>query len=608
MSVRIMVKRLLFQTSLLFFASCSLSIASEQFYTKYEVNYTFDSSGQAKIDQKISLTNKQPGMYASAYQMTISGDQPQNISGSDSSGPLKITSDHPDNQTTVVKVGFNDQVVGLNNTLTFHLTYTGRPASHNGQVWEIAMPRLGNLETIDEYTLKLSVPETFGHPAFISPSPISSAGRDYVFTKDQISQVGVVAAFGNFQTFDFSFEYRLDNPSKLEAEAEVAIPADTNYQRIFYKSISPPPTNINVDTEGNWLATFRVAPGRNLTVTATGQVHLLAEPSRTQSGLTDQQRQNFLMPTTYWNGTNSQISALAKQLKTPEAIYNYVVQTLKYDFARAQPGVVRKGGATSLADPASSVCTEFTDLFISLARAAGIPAREVNGYAYTTDKKLRPLTGDVFHSWPQYWNAKQLAWISIDPTWGNTTSGVDYFHKLDFNHFAFITRGLSDSTPAITSENVQVNYGTYKDFPKVVADVNLKLPHFIWPFIKTASKISVTNSSGQALYHLPITLKAQNVLAWFESPEEIDVLPPFSTRAFNLELSGQFWPDFRPKNISVLLGSDVKTYNINASLFLPWQIILAIISATIITTLGWLATKAWGLYLQKRDRNGSLRR
>lgn len=582
--------------------------ANEQFYTKYIVDYVFDSSGAARVNQSISLINKQSNLYASAYQISVQGDPPTNISGSDSSGPLKISTEHPDAETTLIKIGFNDQVVGKDKTLNFKLNYTGRPAAHNGQVWEVILPKLGNVELIDEYTLRLNIPDSFGQPAFISPSPVSSAGQQYTFSKDQISRVGVVANFGKFQTFDFSLDYQLNNPNKHSAVAEVAIPGDTNYQRVHYATIVPPATDIRVDAEGNWLAKFTLTPEQTLTVHTTGQAHLLAEAIRQLPDLTTQQRQSYLQPTTYWNSSANQITALARQLTTPEAIYNYVVSSLKYDYTRARPGVVRKGGAAALVDPVSSICTEFTDLFISLARAAGIPAREVNGYAYTTDKKLRPLTADVFHAWPQYWDPSSRSWISIDPTWGNTTGGVDYFHKLDFNHFAFITRGLSDSTPAISSENVRVTYGIFKDWPASQPDISWQPPKLLWPLGANPSTLTVVNPTGEAIYRLPVSISATNIAAHYLGPAEIDILPPFTSRRYEIDFTTRFWPNFQPKNLTILLANQAKAYNISARLFLAWQIILAIAAAAIITALGWLATKAWGIYFQKRSRNSPLRR
>src|SRR5258707_13577173 len=92
---------------------------------------------------------------------------------------------------------------------------------------------------------------------------------------------------------------------------------------------------------------------------------------------------------------------------------------------------------------------EFTDLFIAMARAAGIRAREINGYAYTENKDSEPLSlvADVLHSWPEYWDKYNKEWILVDPTWGNTTHGIDFFHKLDLRHFTFVIHGVNSEFP-----------------------------------------------------------------------------------------------------------------------------------------------------------------
>ncbi len=599
------MRNILLLATLLFGYLAPSAFASEDFYTKYEVDYVFDQQGKATVNQQISLTNKKSGIYASSYRMTLTGDKPGSITGYDSGGPLKITTETQGEETTLVKIDFNDQVVGINQTLKFNLEFFGRQAAHNGQVWEISLPRLSSGSEIDEYLLRLSVPEAFGQLAFISPSPASSIGHQYIFTKDQISKAGVVAAFGNFQTFDFSLDFELTNPNSRAAEASVAIPADTNYQRVSYTDINPRPTDITVDAEGNWLATFNLVPKQNLTVKATGQAHLLAEPTQTRPGLTAVARQQYLQSTPYWPSDNPQIKDLASKLKSAKNIYNYVVNTLKYDYDRAKPGVLRKGAVEALATPDSSICTEFTDLFIAIARAAGIPTREVNGFAYTTDKRLRPLSlvADVFHAWPQYWDEGRQAWISVDPTWGKTTGGVDYFNKLDFNHFAFITRGWSDTTPAITSQNVDVKYGTYTEFANVNPEVSWQPPRFIWPIVANRSTLTVTNPLGQAVYRLPVTVQTFNIASSHLGPTEIDVLPPFSSRNYTVALFSSFWPNFRPKSLSLTVSSDTQAYNIGARLFLPWQIILGTLAALLITALAWLTAKAWGVYLHRQDRN-----
>lgn len=57
-------------------------------------------------------------------------------------------------------------------------------------------------------------------------------------------------------------------------------------------------------------------------------------------------------------------------------------------------------------------CTEHTLLFVTLARAAGIPAREVGGLLYDANGG-RPIFG--WHAWAEIHDRAQ--WISVDPTW-----------------------------------------------------------------------------------------------------------------------------------------------------------------------------------------------
>ena len=140
---------------------------------------------------------------------------------------------------------------------------------------------------------------------------------------------------------------------------------------------------------------------------------------------------------------------MALELKTPEAIYDYVVKTLKYDYSRVRANVERLGALAALKSPNTAICMKFTDLFIALARASGIPAREINGYAYTENPQIQPLSlvADVLHAWPEYYDKEEKVWIPIDPTWGSTTGGVDFFNKLDLRHFTFVIHGKDSVKP-----------------------------------------------------------------------------------------------------------------------------------------------------------------
>src|SRR5690606_17741822 len=210
----------------------------------------------------------------------------------------------------------------------------------------------------------------------------------------------------------------------------------------------PKPSNISLDTDSNWIAEYEMSPRQRIDVTAKGRVEIIAVP-RPYINVSPQTLEANLAPTEFWPSDDPEIIKLAKSLGTPEAIYKYVVNTLHYDYGRAKPNVERLGAKKALQNPNSAICTEFTDLFITLSRAAGIPAREVNGYAYTENPDIEPisLVADVLHAWPEYWNEEARTWIPVDPTWGATTQGVDYFNKLDLRHFAFVMHGVSDTKP-----------------------------------------------------------------------------------------------------------------------------------------------------------------
>ena len=67
--------------------------------------------------------------------------------------------------------------------------------------------------------------------------------------------------------------------------------------------------------------------------------------------------------------------------------------------------------ALQILDNRAGDCSEHALLLVALARAAGIPAREVGGLAYPGDKP--PLFG--WHAWTEIHDGSQ--WVSVDPMW-----------------------------------------------------------------------------------------------------------------------------------------------------------------------------------------------
>lgn len=592
----------------LFIFSSSVS-ATEEFETNYNVNYQVLTSGKARVTQEISLTNKFSHIYATQYSFILKGEAPENIEAFDEEGPLKTEIKEREKGETVIILTFNKQVVGKGKTLKFNLNFVApRVAEKKGKIWEINLPRLGEEEKIDNYILTLIVPKEFGKPSYIKPSPEEQKEEEnyyfFRFGKNQLGISGVSAAFGELQVFDFTLFYHLENPNSSLGETEIALPPDTAFQRVSYQKIEPKPLVVRVDNDGNWLAKYLLKPKEKITITAKGKVKIFNQPQENFPPPTKENLQNNLLPKKFWEADNPQILEKARLLKTPQAIYNFVVKNLNYDSQRAKQESERMGALKALSFPEKAICMEFTDLFVALCRAAGIPAREINGFAYTTDEKLMPtgLTVDVLHSWPEYYHQEKRVWLPVDPTWGKTTGGIDYFSKFDLNHFAFVIHGEDSQTPYPAGsyktdgenlKNVYVAFGEYEEEKPADIGVNFQIPSQIYWGIKTPGKITVFNNGQTAVY--PLTLKiegSERIALTILSPftPNLGIFPPFANKEIALEIKTKDFLKFSNERITVYLNEKEFIHHLKIN-FLPEKLVFPSLSGVFLFLLIFFLTK-----------------
>ncbi len=422
------------------------TLAASNFDTDYKVTYTVSTNAITRVDFSVTLTNKTAQYYASSYSIQIGFKNISNVNAYDPDGSI-VPNLKSGATGQNIEVTFNKKVVGLGSKLNFNLSFdTPEIAQKIGKIWEIDIPGLAKQSDFQNFNVHVNVPSSLGSPTYIKPAiPITNGNLD--FTKDQLGSSGISIAFGDEQIYKFNLTYHLSNPNLFPIQTEIALPPSTNYQDVLIDSISVKPINVTEDKDGNWLAKYYLPPSKKLEIVVAGRARILLSPKK--EFLPQDKINDYLKSQPYWQVSNEAIKKLANTLKTPEAIYEYVTKTLNYDFSRVTASKERVGAAGLLQDPSSAVCLEFTDLFVALARAAGIPAREVDGFAYTKNPAERPLSlvKDILHAWPEYYDFVKGTWIMVDPTWGNTTKGVDYFNTLDFDHFAFVIKGENSNYP-----------------------------------------------------------------------------------------------------------------------------------------------------------------
>lgn len=486
------MKKVLF--ALLLFLSVVLvlpqkTLADSNFTTDYNVTYTVGSNAQTHVGINATLTNLTDGYYASSYSIQVGFVDIKNVVAYDSGGSInpKITKD---TKGSTITVTFNQRSVGLNSKLNFNVAFdTNEIAENLNNTWNVNIPGIANQEDFSSFNSTVIYPSFLGSPTYIKPTLLNqtvlSSGNKLLFTKKDLGNSGISIAFGSFQVYDFNLTYHLENKNLFPVSTEIAFPPSTNYQDVAIDNVSIKPNNVTLDKDGNWLAQYVLSPSKEYDINVIGKVKVYLNP-KTES-IDNNSIQEYLKPQTHWESDNQKLVSLAKNLKTPYAIYQYVVKSLSYDFSRIQSNSPRLGALQALNKPSSAVCLEFTDLFIALSRAAGIPAREIDGYAYTNNTHERPLsiTEDVLHAWPEYYDFDKKTWIMVDPTWGNTTGGIDYFNALDFDHIAFVIKGENSNYPIPAggykfsgtqkSKDVNVSIGTAFDTstPKIYTNIQI---------------------------------------------------------------------------------------------------------------------------------------
>ena len=505
--------------------SISSAYAAEEFLTRFTSTYDISAEGVARVTHYVELTNRLSEVSASEYALTIGSTRIKDVTAHSPAGVQ--TSITTGENSTIINLKFDTPIVGKNQTHRFEISYTNLDiATKSGRVLEVNIPKMGNSNEIEDYAVVVKVPASFDAPSLMAPvtkSITQSSGQQILrYGKNQLSGKGISILFGDHQVYDFTLRYTLENPSLSQVTTTIAIPPDTSYQKMYYHSLEPQPTNVVVDEDGNWLAKYSLAPKQTQEVRATGLAVLYLK-STLPLDVGDTTK--YLQSATYWPTTDAQIRELAMQLKTPENIYNYVASNLSYNYQRIDAAATRLGAKAALENPQNAICTEFTDLFVALSRAAGIPARSQDGFAFTQNSKLRPLSLklDILHAWPEYFDQGENRWVPVDPTWGNTTGGIDYFSRWDLNHFTFTIHG-SDSVKPFPAGAYKIKAESGKDVnvafsnqePTPIDDLDIQ---------PTSATVVITNRGNQAAYQVPVSYNDQIVYT-------IPVLPPFATYTY----------------------------------------------------------------------------
>lgn len=219
------------------------------------------------------------------------------------------------------------------------------------------------------------------------------------------------------------------------------------YQKVLSKTITPANFETVTDEQGNQYAKFEwydLGIGEEIEIKAVYEVEsaiIENDPGACQGETIS----SYLNPDIYIESDDPKIVELAITLSQDKAndcekaraFYDWVGNNIIYTGYNPEDG----GAVMALTDRGGD-CKYFTDLFIALSRAGGIPARSIDGFTYSEV----PLTlSDVKHAWAEVY-LPGIGWTPVDPTWGRRKDDrEEHFSQSDGYHI-IVTRGRNLET------------------------------------------------------------------------------------------------------------------------------------------------------------------
>lgn len=491
--------------------------SSPDYTLAIEAIYTITDNELCSVTLDSTLTYLRDQLYINQVETSLGYREVTNLTATFAGEPAPVSQSSDADGFVVAKVSVPQAIVGKGNQLNWQVSFlTGDVVNRLGNVWEVAIPKL--TDPPDSFDLTLVVPTSLGDEIYVTPPPqsrkVEADRRIYHFGAEDLTYLGVDASFGYEQVLGFELHYQLDNTERRSQTALVPLPPSIfGRQEVKFRRLEPRPEAIRRDEDGNDLAVYTVAGRSQLSVLIAGEARVVNRRIHPDQGgsfnkLPAVLVANYTNSDYYWPVDDPKIKDLAAQLASSEAnvsqtaqtIFNYVAKTLKYG---EPPGEInRRGALAALTDPTNCLCTEFTDLLVTLVRAAGIPAREINGLAITEDRWSRPLPvatgsrGEVGHSWPEFYDPN-LGWIQVDPTW-SATSGLDYFTKLDSAHLTLLTRGNNQVGPILPDQSDLFFQPEPTPDPELPPAVRVKLSRRLIG----NDRLLITNPLNQTLFNV----------------------------------------------------------------------------------------------------------
>lgn len=275
----------------------------------------------------------------------------------------------------------------------------------------------------------------------------------YALSPDEVATPLAEPPKGDEQAVYFEVAHDFKPTGKLTAlRVWLGIPKTVQgYQQVMNIQFTPNPCAVYDDTDTRY-AIFQFANlSENQSIKMKGEIKLFrkdletamanwnptSQPNFTE--LSDSERSEFLKSEKFlevndpvirriaatMEGPRERLEKMAPpnaiqasqsaEIETVQEILEWLRRNIKWD------NELKPQGAVATAQQGRGVCQQFSELFITLCRSKGLPARYVGGLVTWFDRRNPNSTPR--HAWAEVF-LSGLGWVPFDPTWMASTSDV----------------------------------------------------------------------------------------------------------------------------------------------------------------------------------------
>ncbi len=329
----------------------------------------------------------------------------------------------------------------------------------------------GELNVSDEQ-LRITSDAELG--AFVTrggaPSDSTTIGGSFVTTwrNDDgplVSPVGML--FGDASLADVTFNRTLENTSFWWQTQSFVLPPDTNQQQVFIRELSPKPSNVRLDVDGNVIAEYRLRPRQNLEVSARVEAVVNSytyalDSDRLLNDIDATLIERYTNLNETWPDT---VVTIDEPQTTPvRELVEQIYDAITAEFAQPQ-GESGYDRALARANP-----------LVGELRANQVPARVVIGAVFGDGARAFPSPQP--HAWVEAY-LPDVGWVTLDPSF---EQNGDYFGVADVQRVALALRGLEPDYPPGNLSDFTVTFSTEEPpaipvmKPEITATKHMILP------------------------------------------------------------------------------------------------------------------------------------